>query len=136
MEKHRFLKDAAKAVRAELKAEFPKCKFSVRVEHHSEMVVSLMTAPFAAFSDLGEKKDDWGMTVKYPNHSQLNRYQLLERETPEGRKCNGRDLTPEAWSVMRKAMQIAKASFSFCSKIFFLGCAIGKWDKHFEVKVK
>jgi len=134
MDKHRFLKDAAKAVRTALKAEYPECKFSVCVLHNSELQVTLMSAPFEAFGDLGVHRDETGYTVEYKNYSGLNRFQLLEQETPEGRRCNGRVLTTLAWQVMRRAMQLAMASFDFDGKIFFCGCAVGKWDKEFEVK--
>jgi len=49
----------AQEIRKTLKAEFPACKFSVRVDRYSmgqSLTVSLMAAPFAAFADGSAEK--------------------------------------------------------------------------------
>jgi len=52
-------------------------------------------------------------------------------KAPHQGTCNGRLITRHCWTVMRRAMEIALASFDFDGEIFFLSAAVGKPGKLF-----
>lgn len=69
---YKDLKDIAKEVKQQLKKKYPLCTFSVRIERYSmgqSLHVSLMTAPFPAFS---RPRDSSGNEVE--GYAQLNHY--------------------------------------------------------------
>lgn len=124
------IKEIAKLVRESLKKEFPACKFSVTFERYSmgqSLNVSLMAAPFEAFQD-GR------------NYAQLNQYQL--KNDASGFLCNGTTLTPEAWPVLCRVVEIVGAfnydesdpQTDYYSVNFHFEIGIGRWNKNFEVK--
>lgn len=127
----------ADRVRAQLKAELPECKFSVRTEIFSggqELKISLMEAPFQMFND--------------PNlgHSQLNDTQFGEGKTGEGVTYlnNGERLTPQGWEVMNKTSIIGNRENWDRSDIqsdyfdvnYYFHLEVGRWDKPYKIVAK
>lgn len=128
------IKEIAKEVRQELKKEFPACKFSVRIQQYSmgrSMTVSLLKAPFEAFSDINEPR----------KYCQLNQFTLRRSDpTNSGYNCNGTTITKEARECMKKADKIANRenwdrSDSMTDHYdvnYAFNIEIGQWDKPFE----
>ena len=126
----------ADRVRAQLKAQLPECKFSVRTEIFSggrELKISLMEAPVQVFTDFTK------------THAQLNAYQFGEGKEPgEGHMNNGEGLTPEGWNIMNKASIIGEAENWDKSDIqsdyfnvnYYFHIEVGQWDKPFKVVAK
>ncbi len=128
---HRDIAEIAKEVRANLKAEFPACKFSVTIERYSmgrSLTVALMEAPFPVLEDTHH----WSK-----GHAQLNEY-TLKNEYTDG-KNNGAILTREAWDVLAKASKIGNATnwddsdmmTDYYSVNYSFSIYVGKWDKAF-----
>ena len=137
MTKYMDIKDIAKNVRKQLNTEFPKCKWSVRIQRYSggqSLGVYLMGAPFKVFAI--------PKTINgYDNggHAQLNKYQLLDKYPDNKRICNGRYLTKKAWTVLKRACEIMDADNWDRSDImvdyfdvnYYSDISIGKWNKDF-----
>lgn len=130
--------EIAKKVRKQLKAEFPECRFSVRIERYSmgqSMSISLMKAPFAAFA----KTEDVNGNQRTGDYAQLNQFQL--RREPNEYICNGLFLTPDAWRVMKRADEIqscynwdnSDSMTDYFDVNFYFHPEIGQWNKPFEV---
>ena len=131
----------AKLVRQQLKKELPNCKFSVTSKWFSmgsEISVSLMAAPFPVFaSDV-----DCNGNEQEKDYAQLNHYQLrraYDYGNPPG-VCNGVFLTPRAWEVLSRAVEIGQLHNWNNSDIqtdyfdvnYWFHIDIGKWDKPFQ----
>ena len=119
------IKDIAKAVRADLKAKHPKCKFSVTIERYAggqSMTVALMSAPFAALAKDCEDADR--------GYTQVNLYHM--------------DTQTQLTEKARKVMTDAKAAMSnfnydesdimtdYFNVNFYMHVTVGKWDKPFN----
>lgn len=107
--------DDVKIIRNELKAEFPKYKFSVRREHHSSVNISIMSGPM----DFNLGKNKYGDD----NHGGINHLHL--------------NLYPEAVQPMlKKVSEIAhkkhwdksdiQSDYFHCA--YFVHINVGKWD--------
>jgi hypothetical protein len=113
------VKDIAKIIRDELKKKFPKCKFSIKKEHHSAMSISLMQAPFNPF------------TEENRTHVSINHYRIKDEA-----------ITDEAKEVMSYVDELAQSynfddsdsMIDYFHTNFYLTLAIGKWDKPFVQK--
>ena len=127
----------ADRVRAQLKAELPDCKFSVRTEIFSggrELKISLMEAPFQIFDD------------RKINYAQLNTYQFGEGKTYEeaSRRNNGETLTPKGWEVMNKANTIGQAEnwdkgdimSDYSNVNYYFHIEVGQWNKPLKIVEK
>jgi len=117
------IKEIAKLVRAELRARFPDCKFSVKTEYFSmgsAIHVSLMAAPFRALAD--EAK----------THTQVSNHGINEDAR----------LTTDAKTVMVKVGKIVNgynyddsdSMVDYFDTNFYFHLNIGKWDRPFEIK--
>ncbi|MCZ2078405.1 MAG: hypothetical protein LC130_25820 [Bryobacterales bacterium] len=135
----------AKMVREQLKKEFPSCKFSVTSRYFSggsELTISLMSAPFDAFADSLVHYPDGRTFEDDKSYSQLNYRQLRNEYSNQNGLSNGRRLTEQAWSVLRRAVEIGQAQNWDNSDIqsdyfdvnYWFDIQIGKWNKGFEVK--
>jgi len=132
------IKEIAKIIRKQLKQEFPKCKFSVRIERYSmgqSMTIALMAAPFETFAS----NTDVNGYERERDYAQLNEYQL--RRDPEGYICNGTYLTPNAWDVMKRVDEIqgkynwdrSEHLTDYYNVNYYFHAQIGQWNKNFEV---
>lgn len=137
MTEHMNIKDISKQVKAQLKKEFPNCKFSVTIERFSmgqSMCVALTAAPFAVFNGAVDAN---GYTQE-KDYAQLNHFQL--RSEPRDYICNGYYLTPEAWATLKRADEIGNGQNWDKSDIqtdyfdvnYYFDIAIGRWNKAFE----
>jgi hypothetical protein len=144
--------EIAKVVRKELKIEFPKCTFSVRIERYAggqSLNVHLMSGPFTAIRCEYDHNHATNEKTERPcdkQHTQLNEYTFNDgyAETmwkPAGYN-NGAGLTEEAWKAMHYVKRLC-ASFNFNDSDaqidyfhtnFYMHLNIGKWDKPYEVK--
>ncbi len=132
------IKGIAKEIRKQLKKEFPRCKFSVRIERYSggqSLYVSLMSAPFEAFtSDM-----DANGNPRSGDYAQLNYYQL--RQEPDEYICNGNYITKEAWDTMVRVDEIQKGynwdnsdlQTDYFDVNFYFNPSVGQWNKPFQV---
>lgn len=134
MSEYRRLKDIAADIRKNLKAEFPKCKFSIRCELYSmgqSLHVALMSAPFAVLAT-----DPRGR-----QYAQLNEHRLKEDPETTGYLCNGAHLTPDAWKMLARVNEIVNAEnwdrsdsmTDYFDVNYYVHLHIGKWDKPFVV---
>ena len=135
--------EVAKLVREQLKKEFPACKFSVTCKSFSggsSLTIALMVAPFSVFA----KDTDTNGNREEGDYAQLNHYQLChayDYGSPPG-VCNGVFLTPEAWRVLSRAVEIGQAQNWDNSDIqtdyfdvnYYFDIEVGKWDKPFQVR--
>jgi hypothetical protein len=113
-------------VRAELKATFPLCKFSVTADGHS-ISVSLMEAPYQVLAEGN-------------GYAQLNPY-YIDSAHEHNYMNNGSTLTHVGWEVVAKATEIAnrqnwdksdiQSDYFNCN--YYLHINIGKWDRPFIV---
>ena len=136
----------AKLVRQQLKKEIPACKFSVTSKWFSggsEISVSLMAAPFPVFA----KDEDVNGNEQEKDYAQLNHYQLrrgFDYSHHHPGVCNGVYLTPEAWEVLARAVEIGQLHNWDNSDIqtdyfdvnYWFHINIGKWDKPFQIVTK
>jgi len=147
--------DIAKAVRKQLKNEFPGCKFSVTTEYYaggSSISMSCMVADRKLVKDISEiseaafdkqefrngySKEAIAKMQKQGEH-QLNNY-TLRLEYEEDVWCNGVFLTEEGHKLMQRAEAIVNqynydesdAMSDYFSVNFYLHTSLGKWDKPF-----
>lgn len=136
---YKNIKDIAKEVKQELKKQYPRCTWSVRIERFSggqSMKVALLSAPFQAFA---KDTDCNGNPVK--GYAQLNQYQFTKfspNENPDNLN-NGSYLTKQAWDCMASAYRIAnkdnwnnsKPEEDYFDVNYWLSLEIGNWDKPF-----
>jgi hypothetical protein len=101
--------EAAKVIRQELKAAFPKVKFSVRIRHFSALSVTIMKAPFR-FSD--------------EDHCQLNHYHA-------GNYKNSDILKKMIAIINKKNWDRSDAMVDYFDVGFYLTMSQGAWDKPF-----
>lgn len=134
---YKDIKIIAKEVKEELQRQYPKCKWSTRIERFSggqAMRVALMSAPFEAFAS---DKDCNGNDVR--GYAQLNQYQFSRPD--DANVNNGTPLTQEAWGCMSNAYRIANKDnwnnsdpqTDYFDVNYWLHLEIGNWDKPFEV---
>lgn len=130
------ISNIAKDVRAQLKKEFPACKFSVTIDRFSggqSMTVALMEAPFAVFANLNT-------SIGYTHngdYAQLNH--MWMRDPGKEYINNGYYLTPKSWKVLAKAIEIANKKNWDRSEIqtdyfdvnYYFDLEIGKWNRPF-----
>lgn len=120
------LKEITKTVRAELKKEFPGCKFSVRVDRGIAITVSLMTAPASPFASLntvnGYKHDG--------KYAQLNHCHIRQDAYKENWISNGYYLTEQAVEMLNRVIEISNSH----GYVRFFHLEIGQWNKPFVVK--
>ena len=134
---YRDIKDMAKDVRKELKAQFPKCKFSVTIERFTggqALAVRLMEASENALAN--------GSQYEQINHYTVRQYTYdeyvfnLRGQAPK--------MTTYGYLIMKAADRIGNMAnwdesdpmvdYFHCNYYFSL--AIGKWDKPFKVVAK
>jgi hypothetical protein len=135
---YKSIKDIAADIRAELKAQLPEWKFSVRVQTYSgggSINMSLMSGPEQVVVPV------WGRSGGY---SQLNQYTFLNPQAGGRDKLtsNGTELTPKGWEVMKQATEILSAPHwdesnsqidYFCCN-YYMHIEIGQWDKPYTVR--
>lgn len=147
MTSYRSTKEIAATVRSELKKQLPGWKFSVVVNHHTSITISLISGP----GQVVEARHDWEVgrvpytkDFPFPGYAQLNHYQLLADGGEEKRLTNGVYLTPKGWEVLKKATEILSAEHwdksdsmtdYFCCA-FYRQVQIGKWNQDYQVKAK
>lgn len=130
-DKYKDIKDIAKELRAQLKKEFPACKFSVTIERFSmgqAMKVALMAAPFPVSSD-----------PEFNGYAQLNHYTIAQPFPKDGNN-NGKALTQRTWHVLQRAQELGNkdnwnnsdAMTDYFDVNYYFDLHIGKWDKPFE----
>lgn len=155
MNGYRSTKDIAATVRAELKKQLPKWKFSVTVQSYSggsSIALALMQGP----EQVVEAHHEWIPSLRehlrvpyadeygFSGYAQLNHYQLMSSNERDQalRLTNGEYLTPKGWEVMKKATEIlsqehwdksdAQTDY-FCTN-FYRHVNVGRWDKPYRVK--
>ena len=145
------LKDIAKAVKQQLKKEYPTCVFSVVTERYSmgqSLHVSLMQNDFKIIRDFKDIPEvallhiGTGYTEEQikqrqeEKHHQLNQYTFNE-EYDIDKWCNGVFLTKEGHDLFKRVGEIVNQYNYNDSDIqtdyfdvnFYLSLNIGKWDK-------
>lgn len=134
----------AKMVRRQLKKEIPTCKFSVTSKWFSggsSISVALMTAPFPVFA----KDVDCNGNKRLDDYAQLNHHQLrraFDYDCQDPGICNGVFLTPKAWEVLSRAVEIGQLHNWDNSDIqtdyfdvnYYFDIEIGRWNKPFQIK--
>ena len=140
------IKEIAKRLRKQLKAKFPKCKFSITIERYSmgqSMSLSLMEAPFIAITgrrdrDFIDGQEVFTIKPDEGTHAQISQYAFSDPY--DTGNSNGYILSHEAWDTMKYACR-AVASYNFDDSDsmtdyfhtnFYLHPNIGKWDKPFK----
>ena len=147
--------DIAKAVRKQLKEEFPNCVFSVTSEYYSmgsTLHINLMSSDFKVIQDFDKipasayNKLGYGYTQndircrQSENYHQLNQYSLLNNyESDEW--CNGVFLTEAGHNLLQKAVRISmqynydnsEPQTDYYDVNFALSMEIGKWDKEYQL---
>ncbi len=136
------IKEIAAEVRRQLKAEFPKCGWSVTIERYSmgqSLHVALTSAPESPFASLVDENGN----IHKGDYAQMNQYQLRRNEPDQwDYVCNGARLTPEAWSMLKRADEIGNArnwdhsdlQTDYHNVNYYFHLDIGRWDKPFVVK--
>lgn len=140
MREIRLLTEITKTIRAELKRQFPDCKFSVRVENGIAITVSLMTAPASPFEML--------VTVNGHEHSgeyaQLNHYHIKQDAFRKHWISNGYYLTEQAVGMLNVVIEISNCEnwdnsdlmTDYFDVNYYFHLEIGKWNRPFVVKGK
>ncbi len=125
---HKNIKDIAKEVRAELKKEFPACKFSVTIERYSggqSLSVALTVAPVQVLSDeyLAENEGR--------AYFQVNNYYIEEsvRLTEEGKVM----LSKVNEISNRRNWDKSDMMTDYFNVNYYFQFAVGKWDKDFQI---
>ena len=133
----------AKIVRKQIREEFPDCKFSVTKQSFSggsAITVALMVAPFPVFA----KDVDVNGNVQEKDYAQLNDHQLrkgYDHSYHYPGVCNGIFLTPRAWDVLARAVEIGQAynwdnsdiQTDYFDVNYYFDINIGKWNKPFQI---
>jgi hypothetical protein len=139
MREIRPLTEITKTIRAELKKQFPGCKFSVTTKHGIEITVALMTAPASPFANLN--------TVNGHEHNgeyaQLNHYHI-KQDWDGSWVSNGYYLTEQAVEMLNTVIEISNRENWDNSDIqadhfdvnYYFHLEIGKWNRPFVVKGK
>ena len=129
----RDIKDIAKDVRAKLKKQFPKCKFSVRIERYSmgqSLHLSLMSAPFNPFK----------LEPSHRDGVQLNHFTFNKSDWDSANGLNnGAYLTKRCWDVLTKACEIANTEnwdksdsmIDYFDVNYYFHVNIGQFEKPF-----
>lgn len=148
------LKDIAKEVRADLKKEFPDCKFSVRTEYFSmgqALHVSLMSAPFEAYPEILPEFNfycDESDVERYrqrlegarkDGHSQCSQYSLEDGDR-ERLINNGVPITKECFECLKRVCEISnkhnwdrsEPMTDYFDVNYYFHLNIGQWDKPFK----
>ena len=132
------LTEITKEIRAELKKEFPECKFSVTTKHGLEIAVALMSAPESPFANLN--------TVNGHTHdgsyAQLNHYHINRDRGASWWISNGYYLTEAAARMFKKVAEIGNREnwnnsdlmTDYFDVNYYFHLNVGKWDKPFTVK--
>lgn len=105
-------------IRAEVKAAFPKYKFSISRHHCSEVLVYLMSADFDA-----------------PANEQINHYYLSDYSADIQRVFSKVEEIVEGVKVNYDS-NAGDMSADYPNYNYFKHYEIGKWNKHYEKKVK
>lgn len=156
---HLSTTEISKRVKAQLKEEFPACKFSVTSEYYSggsSLTVALMVADRRikkSFDKISERalclyceRDHARYTVDQLRHIQEENYHQLSsngfyhyQEYDANHWCNGVFLTYQGYMLLKRVYQItAQYNFDdsdsmtdYYSVNFSLNMALGKWNKAF-----
>ena len=152
-QKHRNygITEIAKDVRAQLKKQYPACKFSVTVEKYSggqSLTIALMSAPFDAILKYGSPDPCTYEFIESTNpdrgYAQLNHYAFNENYAANSRPIpgwnNGCQLSRDAWTCMSDVYKFSSSfnysdsdpQIDYFSVNFYLHLAIGKWDVPFK----
>lgn len=148
MSRSRSLKEIAQSVRAELKKEFPDCKFSVRTQYASmcqELKVSLMASPESVYASLLSRPDkyDGSQHEINPGYNQLNHYYIEEDYNHEGQwYSNGVHLTEKGAKMLNRVVEIANqenwnnsdSMTDYFDVNYYFSLSIGQWDKPYQSK--
>lgn len=137
MSDYKDIKTIAKEVKQELVRQYPKCKWSVKIDRFSmgqSLKVALLSAPFLAFA---KDTDCNGNPVR--GYTQLNQYQFSRPD--DENVNNGAYLTPEAWDCLARAYKIASRDnwnnsdpqTDYFDVNYWLHMEIGNWDRPFVV---
>jgi len=132
--------DAAdvKAIRTELKAAFPNCKFSVRKLHGAKVVVTLLSGD-VDFSNY--HRAVWGESEKFDGYAQINNYHYQ----------NDRDEYTAFFSAILDIMRTAPSRGTgansgtvwynnsdimtdYFDTAYYMNLFIGDWDKPYVFK--
>lgn len=146
--------EISKIIKAQLKKEFPTCKFSVSTQNYSggsAIHISLMESKIKIvkdFNDISEvslirKESDRYTKEQIKNfqeskHHQLNQYQVSESYDPNS-WCNGVFLTEEGHNLLKRVVEISQGynfdesdiSTDYFFVNYYLHLNLGKWDKDF-----
>ena len=120
------------AIRAELKATFPKCKFSVRKTSDGLSVdVTVLKAPYA-FADTFAK------SYNGKRYAQVNQYYIpqhftdLEEAMFLSKVNEIMHNAPGRADVLRKYYDRSDAMTDYFDTAFYTHLSIGSWDKDYE----
>lgn len=113
-------KEETAVIRKELKAAFPKYKFSVRNRHHTSISVSVMSGPLD-FSDLSE------------GHKQVNQYHL-EKSPDDYPKAEVKFWEKALKIINKKNFDNSDSMTDYFHVGFYLDIEVGQYDKPYIVK--
>ena len=124
-------KEQAAAVRAQLKKEFPNLKFSVRVDRHSSLSVSIMSGDV-----------DFAPVLSDREYTSLNTYRAYEENADYCYNDDQRAVQPFA-AMFNKIVNIMKsqgwydnsdAMTDYFDTSYYVNLSIGQWDKPYVLK--
>jgi hypothetical protein len=132
----------AKETRAELKREFPECKFSVTIERYSmgqALTVALMAAPYEVFKGTITEVPSGFQRPINPEYEQINTTLRDTYAEAEARRSNVYNLTKWAYDTLRRASEIANrrnwdysdVQTDYFDNHFVFHLSVGKWNKPF-----
>lgn len=111
----------AKRIRDNVKKAFPEFKFSIRKEHHSSIVVSILSGPIELIT-----KDIY--TNRY---EQVNHYYIKEhyKDFPEIK-----DMLLKLYKIINEGNYTENVDGDYGAiPSFYVNIEIGKWNKPYEV---
>ncbi len=110
----------AKRIRDNVKKTFPEFKFSIRKEHHSSIVVAILSGPIELITS--DKKN---------RHEQVNHYYIKDHyeDFPEVR-----DILLKLYDIVNEGnyTEVIDGDYGAVPH-FYVNLEIGKWDKPYEV---
>jgi hypothetical protein len=137
----RRLTDITKDLRKELKAKYPRCKFSVTTKHGHDITVALMSAPTTPFATLDTiSAYDPPLPQHDGTYRQLNHYHITQDHL--GRwTSNGAHLKAKYAKMLLQVIKLANEenynNSDLMTDYFDVGywfhLAIGKWNKPFTI---
>jgi len=108
-------RETSKLIRQNLKKKYPKVKFSVRILHHTELMVTILKGPYS-----------------FGDYIQVNQFYIDEhyKDTPIER-----DFLKDVLQIMNDVKPQKELTYDYdygSIPNYYQSIHIGKWDTHYE----